>query len=226
MNTERKEQILEIIVAILLGTVALLTAWATWIGSLHGGNQATNYTKSNNLSAQANSTWSDAARDYSTDVQTWAKISDLLIEYNFAQKNKDTITGEKCEWKIQQIMDEEMTETFREAADWAMEQDEYTTPFEKEGYIDSYFEEANNLLIEAEKVLKQGQEDNRNGDRLGLVTVFYSVVLFLLGITNTFKNIKNKYGIIGISLVCMIFATVIMITVPLPTGFSLLSFFE
>lgn len=41
-----KDEILEILVVVLLGLTALLTAWATWIGSLHGGNQATNYTKS------------------------------------------------------------------------------------------------------------------------------------------------------------------------------------
>ena len=39
---------IEVITAIFLGVTALLTAWATWIGSLHGGNQATNFTKSNN----------------------------------------------------------------------------------------------------------------------------------------------------------------------------------
>ena len=38
------EKILEIIVAVFLGITALATAWASWIGSLHGGNQATNYT--------------------------------------------------------------------------------------------------------------------------------------------------------------------------------------
>ena len=31
---------LEMLIAIFLGITALLTAWATWIGSLHGGNQA------------------------------------------------------------------------------------------------------------------------------------------------------------------------------------------
>ena len=40
-----KDEILEIVVVVLLGLTALLTAWATWIGSLHGGNQATNYAK-------------------------------------------------------------------------------------------------------------------------------------------------------------------------------------
>lgn len=49
-----KEDILEIIIAIFLGVTALTTAWASWIGSLHGGNMSTNYTKSNNLAAEGN----------------------------------------------------------------------------------------------------------------------------------------------------------------------------
>ena len=50
-----KEQIIEILTAVFLGITALATAWASWIGSLHGGNQSTNYTTSNNLSAEGNS---------------------------------------------------------------------------------------------------------------------------------------------------------------------------
>lgn len=50
-DTEHKEKILEIIVAIFLGITALATSWASWIGSLHGGNQSTNYTTSNNLAS-------------------------------------------------------------------------------------------------------------------------------------------------------------------------------
>lgn len=49
-TAEQKEKTLEIIVAIFLGVTALLTSWASWVGSLHGGNQSTNYTVSNNLS--------------------------------------------------------------------------------------------------------------------------------------------------------------------------------
>ena len=55
------EEKLEIIIAVLLGVTAILTAWAGWIGSLHGGNQATNYTQSNNLSSMGNSMYNEAA---------------------------------------------------------------------------------------------------------------------------------------------------------------------
>ena len=36
------DKLTELIIVIMLGVTALLTAWASWIGSLHGGNQATN----------------------------------------------------------------------------------------------------------------------------------------------------------------------------------------
>lgn len=45
ISKRSSEEKIEIIVAIFLGITALATAWASWIGSLHGGNQATNYTK-------------------------------------------------------------------------------------------------------------------------------------------------------------------------------------
>ena len=56
------EEKLELIIAILLGVTAILTAWASWISSLHGGNQATNYTTSNNISADGNSRWNEGGK--------------------------------------------------------------------------------------------------------------------------------------------------------------------
>lgn len=46
------EKRVQVIVAVLLGLTALLTAWATWIGSLHGGIQSINFTKSTKLSSE------------------------------------------------------------------------------------------------------------------------------------------------------------------------------
>ncbi len=65
VTTEKKkgisEEKLELLIAVLLGITAILTAWASWISSLHGGNQATNYTESNNLSAMGNAMYNEAS---------------------------------------------------------------------------------------------------------------------------------------------------------------------
>lgn len=219
------EDILEIIIAIALGITALLTAWASWVGSLHGGNQATNYTKSTNLTAEGNSLWNEASQNYLNDLETWNTISDLDIEQQYAEAQGDTVAAEKYDWKLEQIINDNVSSEFAEAIVWALDQEEYATPFDMDGYYDSYFDEARAVMAKAEETLKQGQQDNSNGDRFGLVTVFYSVVMFLLGIVNTFKKMRNKYIVVAISAVCFVIATVIMCTIPLPTGFSLASFF-
>ena len=43
------EKRVETVVAVLLGVTTLLSAWATWIGSLHSGIQSINFTKSNGI---------------------------------------------------------------------------------------------------------------------------------------------------------------------------------
>lgn len=220
-----KEEILEIIVAIFLGVTALATAWASWIGSLHGGNQATNYTTSNNLAADGNSLYNEAAQDLMQDMMLWNQISDARLDYAFAEENNDTLEMEKLDYKLTQLIVDNCSEELADAIDWADEQAEYASPFDKEGFVESYFETALDRLAESEELLEQGKQDNAHGDAFGLVTVIYSVVLFMLGIVGTFKRLPNRFIILGAAIVGFLFATIFMFTLPLPTGFNILSFF-
>ena len=100
---------------------------------------------------------------------------------------------------------------------WLKDDKAITSPFTQE-FIDKYFEEANAKLAEADKVIEQGKEDNANGDKFSLVTVLYSVALFMLGIVGVFKNTTNKKLVLAVSVVCLIIAVVFMVTIPLPTS--------
>lgn len=220
-----RDEILEIIVVVLLGVTALLTAWATWIGSLHGGNQATNYTKSNNIAADGNARWNQAAQELSEDMSLWNTISELRIEYSFSEEKQDAAEMERCDWKLNQLYNDSVSEELSKAIDWADKQEEYASPFEMEGFVDSYFADAQAVLDEAQAVLEEGQADNAHGDAYGLVTVIYSIVLFLLGIAGSFKSTTNKTVIIAVSVVGLLISTVYMLTIPMPTGFSIMSYF-
>ena len=101
----------------------------------------------------------------------------------------------------------------------------YVSPFFDEEYVAGYFTTANELLAESQEVLERGKAANASGDAFGLVTVIYSIVLFLLGIVSTFSKTTNKYALIAISVVAFLFATIYMITLPMPDGFSLGSFY-
>lgn len=222
---EEKEKTLEIIVAIFLGITALLTSWASWVGSLHGGNQSTNYTVSNNIASEANSEYNTAMQNYMQDMMIWNQINEVLLDQEFAEESGDDLMAEKAEWRLEQLLNDNVTDSFLDAINWAMDQEELASPFEMEGYVESYFDTYYELITEAEDVLEQGKEDNSNGDKFGLVTVIYSVVLFMLGIVGTFKNLPNRYIVLAFSIAGFLFATIYMITLPMPTGFSIASFF-
>lgn len=238
------DEVIELIVVIMLGITALLTAWGSWIGSLHGGEQATSYTTSNNLASEGNSEYNVGVQQMNQDMLLWSAISDMQLEISFAQNNGDNATVEKVCYQLFYKLDENLSENMAAAIGWnyIMSEEEYndpegtvlawlqtdkayTSPFFDEAYVSGYFETANKLLSQSQEELEKGKISNQNGDAFGLVTVIYSVVLFLLGIVSSFKNTKNKYAIVFISLAAFLFATVYMFTIPMPNEFSITGFF-
>ena len=159
------------------------------------------------------------------DMLLWNQISDYLFDIEIANANGRTAEAALIEEKVDTLMYDNCSEEFAAAIEWAAEQEEYATPFDKEGFVDGYFAEANEVLAEADALLEEGKQDNANGDAYGLVTVIYSLVLFLLGIVGIFKKIPNRVLILVFACVCLVIATVYMITIPMPTGFNLASFF-
>lgn len=236
---ERINHMIEIVVVILMGLTALLTAWATWIGSLHGGNQATNYTISNNIASEGNSEYNAGMQMMMQDMLLWNEISDMQIDFFFAEGQNDELSMEQIANKLYFKMTENLSEEMAQAISWNFpygdplteislwleEENAIISPFSEEAFFDHYFESANILLEESNEVLEQGKKDNSNGDAFGLVTVIYSVSLFLLGMVSTMQNINTKYSMLGIAGVLLMFGLIFMVTIPLPTGFSIMSFF-
>lgn len=215
---------IEIIVAIMLGVTALLSAWAGWIGSLHGGNQATNYTVSNNLASEGNSEYVAGLQLYNSDMTTWTQINTLMVDLYTG-----TVSSETMQSKVTLLLENCANPEFVDAVDWAMDhssaEEGITSPFTKPGFSESYFTAYDSLITQSQEVLEQGKADNTNGDTYNLVTVIYTVILFLLGIIGTFKKLPNREIVLGFSALLFIATTIFMLTIPLPTGFSLLSFF-
>ena len=237
-----KEDILEIVIAIFLGITALATAWASWIGSLHGGNMSTNYTRSNNLAADGNARWNEASQSLMQDMQVWNLISDYQVEILYAidaEAADEAVAAANADkiyenaYKIQFICSDNLSEgmaaminydfnfTAEDIIDWVCNDEQSTvSPFSDADYIESYYTDARELLAESEAVLAEGQEDNQKGDTFNLVTVIYSVVLFMLGIVGTFRRLPNRMLITG-----FVFGTIFMFTIPFPTGFNFAGYF-
>lgn len=218
------DEILELLVVIMLGVTAILTAWSSWVSALHGSNQAENYTTSNNLAAEGNSEYNSGVQLMMQDMLLYNEINNLSIDLHFAQQRGDSAAIENIQWKLDELMYNNMSEEMYNAYDWAALESETrgetVSPFDKEDFVDSYFAAANELIYESDELLAQGNQDNLNSDAYGLSTVLYSVALFLLGITATFRNYKNKRAVFMVAMAAFLIATVYMLTVPMPTGFS------
>ena len=217
---------LEICIAILLGITAFLMAWASWISSLHGGNQATNYTKSNNLAAEGNADWNEASQVMMQDMLVWNTIVDYSFDSEIARSKGLNEEADAIDQKMQKLMTDNCSPQMLDARAWASGQSTLENPFNKEGFRESYFTEAQEKLAESQALLEQGMADNANGDKYGLVSVFYSLVLFLLGIVGIFKRIPNRLILVVISLVFLVIASIYMATIPLPTDFALANYFK
>ncbi len=237
------ERIVEIVIVVMLGVTAIVMAWASWMSALHGGNQATNYTESNNIASEGNSEYNAAVQAQMQDMLLWNEISELqselLFEQDAAVPDEDAISliNYKIYFKLNENLTDEMAQqigwTFGESedvdqvvTDWMQKEEALVTPFADEEFSQHYFTNALDLLEQSNAKLETGKLANQHGDEFGLVSVIYSVVLFLLGIASSLKSKNNRYIVVAFSLVCFLIATVYMLTLPMPDGFSITNFFS
>lgn len=216
----------EVIVAVLLGLTTLLVAWAGWIGSLHEGNQATNYAKSNNLAAEGNSEYNVVTQIYLSDLFSWNTIFNLKLDLDIAKEKSNEDEAKIIEIKLQKIMHDSCSPKLLEAISNMDFQEEVKSPFENGDFVNGYFEHAKKLLDESQKALEEGERDNLNGDSYQLVSVIYSLVLFILGIVGINKDLQYRKVLIIFSVCILIFALIYMFTIPMPTGFNISNFFN
>jgi hypothetical protein len=219
INSEKFSKGFELFIAILLGITAVLTAYASWQGSLYDGNQAQAYTEGNAALTDGNERWNAASQLITQDMQTWNEISSLRVDQAFAESAGDTDEVERIQYKLDYLMYNNVSAELETAIAWADEQTDYVSPFEMEGYIDSYYVEAQSVLDEGTAQIEAGNNANDLGDKQGLVTVIFAVVLFMLGIVSTFNSMRNKFVVTGISLVALIYGVIVMLGIPyVPLG--------
>ena len=217
----RNDKVLETIRAVLLGITTLLTAWATWIGSLHTGLQETHFTESNNAMSSAVAVYNDATQMVVLDAAVWSSIQNYTFDAQAAIDEGDDAKLQIANAKIEALQ-EKCSPELKKAIDWALETGK--SPFEMEGYSESYYTEARELVKKSQDILATGKQDNLNSDRYGLASVIYSLVLFLLGIAGTFKHSPNRIGVVATAVVMLVVGLILMFSIPMPAGFDLFHF--
>ena len=221
-----KENTISALTAVFLGVATLLVAWAGWIGSLHGGNQAGNYTKSNNLAAEGNAEYNVATQVHISDLFTWNTLVNLQVDKQSAKDRGDTAEAKTIETKMEKIKQNNCSLKLLEAINNLDTSKKWTSPFEDEEFTKGYFEEAQKLLDESQKAMAEGDIDNLRGDSYQLVSVLYSLVLFLLGIIGVLNDYQSRKALLVFSVCLLCVAIIYMLTIPMPTGFEISKFFD
>lgn len=216
---------LETLVAILLGVATLLSAWAAWISSLHGGVQSINFTKSNNIASEGTAEYNLGLQIYLSDYMTWNVVREYYYDLESAKAEGDREKADLISEKIETFKEQSVSEMLAEGMKW-MEENNEDNPFNMPGMTEKYFGSAQEKLDSSKELLEEGKRDNTKGDSYRLVTVIFSLTLFLLGIVGTFKNMPNRIAVLAIAVVAMFIAVAYMCTIPLPTGFKDMNFFD
>lgn len=220
-GTEKKNVLwFEIAVISILSVTMLAMIWAMLLSNMHERNQAMRLGSAEAAAEESNAKWNEATLRLNHDMEVWNQLNELRLDMEYAELTEDQAAYEKSEWKFKQIKKTEVSEEFAVAVDWALAQSQAVSPFDMEGYEDSYFAEADSGYDQAKKDILQAERDGKHSDKFALASVICAVVLFLAAVTVVTRQPAVKMGICILSAVVLLMAVVYMFTIPLPTDFS------
>src|SRR3989454_1899969 len=203
---QRIERWFEVVTAIMLGVVAVATAWSGYQATRWAGEQSTLY-------AQASALRVESTRDSTLAGQY--KLFDSIIVNNWI--NAYTQGNTKLATIYQKRFRPELQVAF---AAW-LATNPFTNPNAPPGplfmpqYKVSQDALANQLDAEAAKTFDKGQAAKEQGDAYVLNTVFLATVLFLTAIAENFTWNRIRAVILSVALVMLLFGLYHLVTYPI-----------
>jgi len=206
---------IELIVAILLGLVAIVTAYASFQSSLYDGVMTQKYTVGSNLATEAESLYLEGNQQYVQDAQLYDRLVDLQLD----AANPDPAIATAAQEKYDVIYFQSVSEEFGAAIEWADEQNAadpelYYSPLDNEDYQAYLFGGYADAKDLADTTIAEGDVANGLSDRLTLNTVLMAVSLFLLGVAAVVR--PNLVKIVLVSVGLAIFLTAAVLTAFIP----------
>lgn len=202
----RVDRIFEVISAIMLGVVALATAWSGYQAARWGGEQAADYNLASTKRVEAATAANRAGFLASVDV---AVFSNWVNAY--AQGNQELADFYRQRFRAE----------FVPAFDaWIAMQPRTNpkappTPFAMPEYQLQAQNDADQFEAEANTLFQQGQIANDVSDQYVLSTVIMASVLFFLAIEERFDWVRVRAVITVIALALLIFGLITLATYPI-----------
>ena len=203
---QRIDRRFQVVTAIMLGVVALATAWSGYQATRWTGEQSTLYAEAS------------ALRVESTHASTLAgqyKLSDSIMVNNWLNAYTQGNT------KLANIFQRRFSPELQVAFEAWMATNPFTNPNAPPGplfmpqYKVSQDELANRLDAQAAATFDKGQAAKEQGDAYVLNTVFLATVLFLTAIAENFTWSWIRAAILAIGLVMLVFGMYHLIVFPI-----------
>lgn len=206
---------IELILAILLGVVAIVTAYASFQSSLYDGVMTQKYTVGSNLATEAESLYLEGNQQYVQDAQLYDRLTDLLLDAG----SSDPAIASAAQDKYDVIYFQSVSEEFGAAIDWADEQNAadpelYYSPLDNEDYQEFLFGGYAEAKAEADATIAEGDVANGLSDRLTLNTVLMAVSLFLLGLAAVVRLFLVRIVLGSVAVVIFLTAAILTATIP------------
>jgi len=204
---------LELIIAILLGLVSIVTAYASFQSALYDGQMTQKYTIGSNLATEAESLYLEGNQQYVQDAQLYDRLTDLQLDI----ANPDPAISAAAQIKYDTIYFQSVSDEFDAAIKWADAQNEadpelWYSPLNNEDYQNFLFSGYQDAKDTADTTIAEGDVANGLSDRLTLNTVLMAISLFLLGVAAVVRQTKVK-------LILGVVASVIFLTAATLTAF-------
>lgn len=203
---QRIERWFEVVTALMLGAVAVATAWSGYEAARWGGVQSTSY-------AQASALRVESTRDSTLAGQL--RLYDVTIVNNWINAYTQGNT------KLANIYKKRFRPEFRPAFEAWMATNPFNNPKAPPGplfmpqYKLSVEEQGNQLDAEAAKTFKEGQAANQQSDDYVLNAVFLATVLFLTAISERFEWNTVRAVVLALALGMLLFGLYHLATYPI-----------
>jgi len=172
----------EILIAVLLGTAALLTAGSAYIGDRDDGQQLSNLQKAERTRAEAFDAYSNGDQEKALD-QT------IFMEYALASQQGD---NDLAAYLIQ------FSPTLKDALEvWADTNEQ--TPFsgDKPAYFPAAYAEGEELQTKAGQEFERADFYDERGDKFVFATVLFAISLALFGVASVIWLRRWRLGLTG-----------------------------
>jgi len=203
---ERTDRWFQILTAIMLGVVAVATAWSGYQATRWAGEQSTLYSQANGLRVESTR---DSTLAGQLRLNDYISINNWLNAY---------LTGNT---KLATVFQRRFTPELQIAFGAWLETNPFTNPYAPAGplfmpqYKISLDEKANQLDAQAAATFDKGQAAKEQGDAYVLNTVFLATVLFLTAIAENFTWNMIRAVILAIGLVMLLFGIYHLIIYPI-----------